>query len=249
MPGVRRCSRKPHMKEIVPLILSQIVHYLRDLFRILVRPKRFVRSRNTYSEASLTKSLTFLGISFALYSILLSALLPAGTDFFARTARNALFCLMTAVSQAAALTFSWRIVGGRASFGRQLVTLFYFGGPFLLIFGVLVVFALGVLQSTFPELFDCAKNVIMRGGRDDGGECHGLLVAILSSDRAFQLLFALVPLVLSLVVPWVWIYVGWGAYRELNAVSKTRSFLAGILYILFVVIIFRLFMFVARVIV
>lgn len=236
------------MKDIVSLVLSQIVHYLRDLFGIIVRPKRFVRTRNHYSEASLTQSLTFMGISFALCSILLSGLLPAGTDFLARTARNALFCLMTAVSQAVALKFSWRLAGGRANFGRQVVTLFYFGGPFLLIFAVLLLFALGVLQFTFPDFFEPFKNFIMLGGRDNG-EFHRSLVAVLSSDRAPSFLLAMAPSFLSFAVPWIWVYAGWGAYRELNAVSKTRSFFAGVIYAFLVILILAFFSFIAPLVV
>jgi hypothetical protein len=156
---------------------------------------------------------------------------------------------MTTVSQAVALKFSWWLVGGRSSFGRQLVTLFYFGGPFLLIFAVLLLFALGVVQFTFPDVFESLKDMIVRGGRDDGGEFYRLLVTVISSDRAPAFLLAMMSLLLPLTVPWVWVYAGWGAYRELNAVSKSCSFFAGIIYVVLVIIILLFFIFVARVIV
>lgn len=214
------------MKDIVTLVQAQLVQYLRDLLKLIASPRRFVRTRNHYSEKSLTQCLAFSGVSFALYSILLYACFPNHADFFNLTVSHAVFLLLLSLLEVAELNAAWRLVGGKAPFGRTLVTFLYYQSVFMLIFGFLLLLVIGILNYRAPELAIALVNA-MAG--HDGGKAWQLEI---SRQGVANVCLAIVLPLFPLLVPWIWILVGWGAYRELNATSRRRSTLAFFVYVM-----------------
>jgi len=224
------------MKDIILLILKELPQCFRNFGRLLMAPKRFLRDRNRYSEARLTQALTFAGVSFALYSIILALSVPVGTDFLTRTASHALLTLTLTLLFGAEVVLAWRIVGGRARFGRHWITYLYQQAGFLLIFVVCLLIFFGLLEFLLPDVSHVARNMIMRGGKDEAGAFRIALQAAITAQQQPQLLAIAAWDVLTVLTPWTWFYLSWGAYREIHGLSRARSFGAGVIYLVFFIV-------------
>jgi hypothetical protein len=162
---------------------------------------------------------------------------PAGTDFLTRTATAGVFTLLCTALFGSAVTISWRLVGGKAGFGRHWITFLYLQAVFLIIFGIFLAVLFGLFELLLPELSRAARDMIMRGGRDVGDAFRNALDSATAAHQQAKLLAIATAGLLALLVPWIWLFAGWGAYRELNDLSRLRSLSAALVYLLLVFLI------------
>jgi hypothetical protein len=230
------------MNELIKLIFAQVPRYLFNFFNLVSAPKRFVRERNVYNDQSLAEAMTFLAISFVLTLILKAPFIPAGINFWQYIATNGLLALIEMALMATALWFAWKLVGGRALFGRFLLTFCYYYAVAIIGFQVFAVLAYGIAKVWDPGLYTVLVEAYKEKGFRNPKVTEYVAEAAGSGDLRKLLPLAAVSVMLwvSMAAISVWMIAGWGAYRELTALTKRRSVLAGIIFLCLYPVVFLL---------
>ncbi len=223
------------MKDLVMLVLNQIPKYFSNFISVLVGPKSFVRGRNDTSQQALAEAMTFYGISFVITMILTWPLMPTHVESARFLATRALVNFIMVAIGAALTLVSWRFVGGRAQFASYFVISCYYVG--VLIVGLMLIFlcALGVVKALDPALYpilaESSAHIQLVNEKlnalinDPTNRKHFTVMLI------YDLIFFI-----GLIAMLLWSILGWGAYREINGLSKMRSFVAGIIAFVFTLI-------------
>ena len=172
---------------------------------------------NTKAEGAFERSLAFLGASLFLFLIALEPLAPSGTNLGIYAAKHGVIFLLNVSLYATALRLAWRLVGGKAIFRSFFVTYAYFFSVVSVALGFFVLLSVGAFKSLEPNLYAQCIPTIDRRCIDLFAESFSNSLALKISVSIFGVGFAILSL---------WSFIAWGAYRELNALSKWRSFLA-----------------------
>lgn len=230
------------MNDLIKLVFAQIPKYLVNFFKLVSGPKRFVRKKNVYNDKSLTEALTFLAVSFVITLILKTPLIPSDVNFWQYIATVGLLTLIEMALLATALRFSWELVGGRAPFGRFLITFCYYYAVSLIGLQVFTILAYGFAKVWDPGLYA----VLIEAYKDKGFRNTNLgeyvAKAAASGDIRKLLPLAAVSLMmwLGMAALLAWTIAGWGAYRELTTLAKKKSVWAGVIFICLYPIVFLL---------
>jgi len=112
------------------------------------------------------------------------------------------------------LRLAWRIVGGKATVRSFFVTYAYFFGVLIVIYTLFMLLGEGVFKVFEPELY--ARVIEAKLNKQTIPDFSGSNIPWVS----FGILVA------GFIFVSVWGFVAWGAYRELNGLSKWRSFFA-----------------------
>ena len=172
---------------------------------------------NTKAEEAFERSLAFLGGLLFLYLVALEPFAPSGTNLGMYAAKNGVIFLLTVSLYATALRLAWHLVGGKATVRSFFVTYAYFFSVVSVALGFFILLSVGVFKSLEPTLYAQCMPTIDRSCIDLFAESFPNSLALKVSVSIFGVGFAILSL---------WSFVAWGAYRELNALSKWRSFLA-----------------------
>jgi len=223
------------MKDLLEKVLAHIPKYVRDLMSVLSGPKSFLRERNRGTGDELEQALIFLGMTFSLVFLIQFPLLYSGREFWAAFATQLGILLLTLVLAAFALRLAWKCVGGKATAVRLLETYCYLSGGATFLLIVPLMMSLLVLKEFVPYAFQVSTTL-----RDDAGrsildpDVLLKLQAELALHPQAELAYTVLHYIgLSLVA--VFAVIGWGAYREINGVSKAKSALAFVLLVIFCV--------------
>jgi hypothetical protein len=203
------------MKELIEKILAYLPRYLTNFGSLFVGPKRFIGQRNTAAEDTFGESLLFLGISLVLVVIMTAPLLPPGKDLWTYVGAQAVTYLLAVSLAALALRLAWRIVGGKATIRSFFVTYAYFFGVIIVIYTLFLLLAEGVFKVLDPDLY--AEVIEAKLNKQARPDLSGSTIPMISFG--IQLV--------GFVLLSGWGFVAWGAYRELNGLSKWRSFFAS----------------------
>jgi hypothetical protein len=216
------------MKDLALLILNQIPKYFSNFISLLVGPKRFVRERNDDKQQTIAEAMIFFGISFVITMILSWPLMPTHVESAQFLVTRALLNLIL-VTVATGLTLaSWKLVGGHATFGKYFVINCYYSGVFIIGNMLVLIIAFGVVKALDPKLHLLMVDSFMHV-RFENKELNALITD--PDDRRHlwaALAFYLIYLI-GFVAICLWTVLGWGAFREINGLSKTRSFVAGMI--------------------
>jgi hypothetical protein len=185
-----------------------------DLGLLISGPKKFMAQKNTRAEDIFIQSLIFLGVSIVLFVIMTAPLRPSGIDLWTYLAANAGASLLSVSLFAVALRVAWRLVGGKSPIGSFFVTYAYFFGTVIIILMPVLFLSEGVFKVLAPDLY--AQVVHARLNKQPMPDLSGSSVPLI----AFIILLAGFSLIS------VWGVIAWGAYRQLNSLSKWRSFIA-----------------------
>lgn len=202
------------MKELMEKILTYLPRYLMEFGSLVSEPKRFMAQKNTTEEDTFVQSLLFLGISLVLVVIMTAPLLPPGKDLWAHLGTQAVGCAVAVSLVAVALRIAWRLVGGKATVRSFVVTYAYFFGVMSLVFTVFQLLGEGVFKVLAPDLY--GQVIQAKLNKQPTPDLSDSSVPLISSVVLVAGFFALS----------VWGLVAWGAYRELNGLTKRRSFVA-----------------------
>jgi len=213
------------MRDSLEKIVSYLPVYIPDLVQIVSGPKQFVAERNRENKADIVKAFTFFGVSLSIFFILQSGFNVPGKDFWTNAAIHGILYLLFVVLFSAVLRLSWKIVGGKADYQRFLITSSYYMGVLLMGMATATLCFIAILRLFYPDSnawlakFVADPN-LRRAYNPDPRISRGILVA-------FTAFLAVA------ISTFVWGFVGWGAYRELNQLSRSRSCMALFLTILF----------------
>lgn len=206
------------MKVLIEKLLAAIPAYVRQILELLRDPEGFILKLDLDGEGTLTDAMTFLAVSFGLTFIAQIPLLPGKQDKEVLFGVSAVMAAVGFLFSVALLWFSWRIVGGKLSFKKFFTVTCYFSGVSTLLFLVVTLIGVGVFKSLDPE----NAKTMFEGGVPDPVE--------LSRSAGFLSLLVLLAVGFGLVC--IWILKIWRTYRDLNQVSRARSSVAFVIYML-----------------
>jgi len=211
------------MKDLLEKILAYLPGYILDLARILSGPKQFVAERNKGDEGDLVKAFTFLGVSLSIFFILQGGFV-AVQKFLTNAIMDGILYLLFIAIFSAIIQLCWKIVGGKAEYQRFLITSSYYVGVLSIGFALGSLFFIGILRMLFPDAYTWFVKFIQAPS----------VPAALNQDPSVSIgiLLAFITFVAVMFLTFVWALIGWGAYRELNQLSRPRSFMALLLTIL-----------------
>ncbi len=101
----------------------------------------------------------------------------------------------------------------------SVIIFLYYSGVGLFIAGTCILFTIGVVRAFYPELYEPLKSWVGEGKKDIFDKIYAMYKA--GDVDGPAILFGLTAL--PLAADWIWTYIGWGAYRELNRASKRAS--------------------------
>lgn len=202
------------MKELIEKILAYLPQYLKDFGLLVSGPKQFMVQKNTGAEDVFNQALVFLGVSLVLVVVMTVPLLPPGTDLWAYVGAKAIVFVLAVTLYAVALRVAWRLVGGKAPVRSFFVTYAYFFSAIAVVFTVFLLFGRGVFKVLAPDLY--GQVIEAKLNKQPIPDISGSSVPLISFGIHVAGFF-----LLSL-----WGLIAWGAYRQLNGLSKWRSFVA-----------------------
>ncbi|HJZ65800.1 MAG TPA: hypothetical protein VKD70_15850 [Candidatus Acidoferrum sp.] len=202
------------MKEVLEKILSYLPVYIPDLVRIISGPKRFVAG-HIKRKGELVKAFTFFGVSLSIFFLLQADITVRGRGFTTDFIVHGILYLLSVAIFTVVLRLSWRIVGGRADYQGFLIATLYYVGVLFVGIAIAALCFTGVLRMFYPNVYTwfiqyLAAPNLPNPNNLDPTIARGILVAFLGF---------LTVAVLTLG----WGLAGWGAYREMNKLSRPRS--------------------------
>ncbi|MCH9639899.1 MAG: hypothetical protein K0U40_10450 [Betaproteobacteria bacterium] len=227
------------MHLLIEKFIRLIPAYFNTLLPLLTGPKHYIFKHLSNNETEIHKAQAFLAISF-LISWTLKIPLARG-DPFHELGSDAIFVLIFVMAYGSALYLAWSIVGGRAEIKKFWTIHFYYSGVLKLLMTCTYLATMGTIRAADPviykEIYDASYD--------------GQIATYLINN--IERLFSNLGYQLSLWVQFIgygsmliWIIIGWGAYRELNQLSRVRSTMAGFLFFVFCIPVATLTFFIAN---
>jgi hypothetical protein len=206
------------MKELIDKLIAAIPVYVRQMIELLRNPREFIGQIDLESDDAVKEALTFLAISFGLAFIAQIPLLPEKQNKEVLFGAAAVMAALSFAVSILLLLVSWKVVGGKMTFKKFITVTSYFSGVSTLLLLIFTLLGQGLFSGIDPES--------ARQGAA-GGYMDPVDLMKSAGYQAFLLLFAV-----GFVVVFIWIFRIWGTYRELNQVSKVRSIIAFVVYML-----------------
>jgi hypothetical protein len=203
------------VKELIEKILGYLPQYFTDFGAVFCGPKSFIAQRHIEADSAFADCLLFLGISLALVAVMITPALPVGTDIWKQALSLAIVCLVSVPLYASAIRIAWWLVGGRAPIRSFIIVYSYFFGVIVVILTGFQLVEIGFFKLLDPDLY--GKMIIAQSNRQ-------ALPDEAIGSTVFWIAMSILGLGVSLGS--VWGFVAWGSYRNLNGLSKGRSFVA-----------------------
>ena len=223
------------MKDLLLFVLNQIPKYFSNFISVLVRPKRFVRGRHDTSEQTLAEAMIFFGVSFVITMILAWPLMPDHVESARFLAPRALINLILVAAGAALTLVSWSFVGGQARFESYFVINCYYMGVLIICMMLVFLCALGIVKIFDPALYPLLAQTSIHI-QFQNEKLNELIYDPGNQMRSAVFIIYNLILLAGLIAQSLWYILGWGAFREINGLSKWQSFIAGMIFILLTLI-------------
>lgn len=224
-----RADMEVAVKELLERVVGVFPVYFDGLLSLLSGPKTYVAERlKVDGPSALKNALLFLGITHLLQWTL-KIPLERGDPLLGLSS-DTVFVLILILSYGAALLMAWRLVGARIELRTFFTVHFYFSAIFLVLMAILFLCMTGVLRMLDPALYARILEATHNGSALTFMTQN---IEQLIGNRAYRA--SMVAQFLGMSGILLWMFAGWGAYRELGGVSRTRSFLAAILFAVFCV--------------
>jgi hypothetical protein len=211
------------MNELLQRIVAFIPAYVGNLVNVVQGPKRFIRGRLSHQEHQLEDALLFLGISFLIGWVL--KLSFVGKELFKELLADSGFILMMTLGYGLAVCLAWRTVKGRADTQKHLIIHFYYSGVLILGEACWFMALIGILKAGSPQFYTQLMDSVQRGNLRFFVDPRN--ADALSRVPGFWLVYCG-----GIIAAIGWWIAGWGAYRELNRLSKLRSAIAAVLFVI-----------------
>jgi len=210
------------MKDLFEQILKYLPHYLSEFGTAFCGPKSFIATKvNTDAGDAFGEALLFLGTSLALVLLMYTPLLPAGKDFSSVAIPYFIFYLLTLPLAAMVIRSAWWLVGGRAPARSFFITYAYYAGVGIVLLNAIDLVCSGLFKTFDPQLYQEVYESAQKSQSVQDWIQSGLLHRYNQSYATFS---AAIIDGLGYFVLFIWGLIGWGAYRQLNGLSKLRSF-------------------------
>jgi hypothetical protein len=211
------------MKDLFEQILKYLPHYLTEFGTALSGPKSFIATKVSSEGDAFGESLLFLGTSLALVLLLNAPLLPAEKEFSRVAIPYFAYYLLTLPLAAMVIRAAWWIVGGRAPARLFFITYAYYAGVAIVLLSAIDLVCSGLFKTFDPQLYQEVSEPAQKSQTVQDWIQSGLLHRYNQSYATFS---AAIIDGLGYFALFIWGLIGWGAYRQLNGLSKLRSFAA-----------------------
>jgi hypothetical protein len=201
------------MKDILEWIATHLTSYFRDVGTLVCRPKTFLAERTRSPDQGFSAAVTFLGVSGALGVISTAPLLRGDLDLWEYLVARLIQLGLGVALLAVCLRGCWWLVGGRAPTLAFFEICAYLGGIAILLLVLFDLLAEGTLRLGDPQLLRSLE------GAKDRSDLRILLEKPVG--RIYLSLFGA-----GLVAVVGWVVAGWGAFRQISKVGRTRSAVA-----------------------
>jgi hypothetical protein len=194
------------MNELFSKAITALPVYIGQALSLLSGPKAFVLGTDLETPEAGTQAYTFLAITMLLMLIAQVSILPEQKDYLLSFASLTVMSAFWLLLMSAALYFSWRVVGGTLSFRTFFIVSCYFASISTLILVAFTLVGAGFMKYMDPD----ALIRVVNGNQPSDPNSVGYV--------GFCLIVAA-----GLIAVYAWIVLVWGAYRQLNSVSRARS--------------------------
>jgi len=202
------------MKEILEKIISYLPQYFSDCGSIFVGPKTFILNKVASEKLFETKEyFLFLALTVAIITIV-SMLYPVHDEIYIALAKNFVLIFIGFLGYSFAVRAAFWLAGGRAPYEKFFATYTYIASPMLLVNQLIVLISNGLFRLVDPKAYDALPKA---GSLADRSQ-------IISDSAAAYVVYTSSAIDFCLIV--LWSYICWGAFREINHVSKARSAVA-----------------------
>lgn len=202
------------MKELVEIILKNLVGYLPVLVSVVGTPKRSILKLITTEPDKLNKALTFFGISITIGFLFQAPLLKTGQDFLTIGGSMLALKILAMLTFAGVILLGFKLVGGKGDFETTLCAGLYIVSPIYLFLIVTHVIGIGILSNHDPDLA-----AIWRSGQSLTPAQIQTLISLAPLSAISLILLQLFQFIISII----WFLICWGTYRIIHQVSKARS--------------------------
>jgi hypothetical protein len=224
------------MKDLFEQILKYLPHYLTEFGAAFSGPKSFIATKvSADASDAFGEALLFLGISLTLVLLMYAPLQPAGKDFWSFAIPYYVSYVIEIPLAAMAIRAAWWIVGGRASARPFFIAYAYYVGVASVLMGAIDLVGYGFFKTFDPQLYQEYSNAAIQKPQsmEDWVQSHADLLHRYA--QSYVTLTAAVISGLGNLIVIIWGIIGWGAYRQLNGLSKLRSLVALIIsWVLFI---------------
>ncbi len=210
--------------DILARLLKYIPIYLEELLTLIRGPKSFMASKNReHLDKNLRDALLFLGLTIVIVSLLIIAPVVENNAVILKSASFLILTALAVVLFSLVLHLSWRIVGGKASLKSFMIIYAYYSGATTLFIAIFIAVNRGIIKFFSPESYKILVNADLAKIFE--------IIAELQYDT--WVIVGGYVFITGYVIVSVWNFIGWGAYRQLNNLSKWKSFSAFFLAGLF----------------
>ena len=217
------------MKDLFEQILKYLPHYLTEFGAVFSGPKSFILTKvRADASDAFGEALLFLGISLTLVLLMYMPLLPAGKDFWNFAIPYYVSYIIEIPLAAMVIRTAWWIVGGRAPARPFFIAYAYYVGVASVLIGAMDLVASGFFKTFDPKLYQEYSDALQKPqSMEDWVQSHTDLLHRYAQSYVTSTAAVIEGLGTLIIV--VWGLIGWGAYRQLNGLSKLRSLVALII--------------------
>jgi hypothetical protein len=212
------------MKDLLDKIITFVPEYIADIIQLISSPKHFALERVS-KEQNITNALMFLITSIVAVWVIQIPIQRTTSQI--DLAEDVVVFMLETLAFGAAICLSWRIVRGSADIKTIFVIHFYFASVIRIIMTCGFLVMVGAIRASDPSLYTDFMDAICKAQIDFTLQNYD---RIMSSRAGIPLI---IVYLLFMIILAVWIVSGWGAYREVNRLSRLRSFIAFMLFALF----------------
>ncbi len=214
------------MSDYIQRIIAYLPSFISELLALVSGPKRFIHRLDLEDKKNLTRALVYAAIAYIIATVLLPSDFKQVEVFDANLLLQMGKYLVIILLMAIALYTAWRLVGGKAPIHHFVIIYCYYSGTQFLLIAIIIGTALKTLQIENEALYD---RLVLLLNMPPSPEIQSE-IARLGTDPACQQAKAIFAVGVVLILFWFVCF--WGAYRELNGLSKGRSAIAFVLALL-----------------
>jgi len=205
------------MKEILEKTLSYLPQYFSDCGSIIVGPKTFVLNKVASEKLFESKEyFLFLAPTVAIITIV-SMLYPVHDEIYTELAKNFVLIFIDFVGYSFAVRGAFWLAGGRAPYEKFFAAYTYIASPMLLVNYLIALISNGLFRLLDPKAYDALPKAGSLAARSQ----------IISDSAAAYVVYTFSAIDFCLIV--LWSYMCWGAFREINHLSKARPAVAFVI--------------------
>jgi hypothetical protein len=218
------------MKELLEKIVTFLPNYLLEFGQLISKPKDFVLSRNNNFDEVFISALIFGAITSVILFVAFFQFLAEG-DLWVKFSKYLILSCVGVCLTAASMIIGWKAVGWTGASKSIFVIAIYYNMVMSVIAAAFVLLGIGVMNMLVPEYYAILHNSIKSFKFVSFDELHEFLD---NYDGSFAVLYSMIiigglSIICGFIFQYIWLFIGWEAFRRMNGFSKGKSGLAFII--------------------